>query len=384
MFVQSAQSEMPRAIDKKTETPNPRRRGGIDTGKHAIVLDTQSCHEIEPCSQTSLVCAGPPVTIVLAAYNGQEYIREQIESLQQQTYANWTLLVRDDSSSDRTVDIVRELANHDDRITLLNDAQGWLGTTQNFGTLLKAAYDADAPYVLFADQDDVWHPEKIARQMELILCAEDEDGRNVPQLVHSDLAVVDEELRLIHDSFMGYEGLAHSPHQPLKTLLVQNFVTGCTALVNRALLELAVPIPTDAALHDWWLALCAATTGRIHYLPAATVRYRQHSKNCVGARSTHVHIGRLLSNLPAYVGRHTANLTAGIGQARTLLRRLESTTNADDDRAQLVRLFCQKFESQQGKFQRISRVMKLGIRRQSRLKQLSLLLQLPLVPVLPQ
>jgi len=332
----------------------------------------------------SLACAGPQVTIVLAAYNGQDYIHEQIKSLQQQTYTNWTLLVRDDSSSDRTVDIVQELANNDDRITLLNDAQGWLGTTQNFGTLLKAAFDAGAPYVLFADQDDVWHPEKIARQMELILCAEDEDGRDVPQLVHSDLAVVDEDLRLIHDSFMGYEGLAHSPHQPLKTLLVQNFVTGCTALVNRALLELAVPIPTDAALHDWWLALCAATTGRIHYLPAATVRYRQHSKNCVGARSTHVHIGRLLSNLPAYVGRQTANLTAGIGQARTLLRRLESTTNADDDRAQLVRLFCQKFESRQGKFQRISRVMKLGIRRQSRLKQLSLLLQLPLVPVLPQ
>ncbi len=363
--------------------PNLRRERGIDTGKQAIVLDTQCDRQAEANSR-NVVAADPSVTIVLAAFNGRKYIREQIESLQRQTYENWTLLVRDDDSSDGTVDVVRALAQDDTRIALLEDTQGWLGTARNFGALLKAAHESGAAYVCFADQDDVWHPAKIERQMEMMLRAENEDGRETPQLVHSDLAVVDAGLRLIHPSFMGYEGLAHAAHQPLKTLLVQNFVTGCTTLMNRALLDLAVPIPAEAALHDWWLALCAATAGRIHYLPDATVRYRPHGQNCVGARSTHLHIRRLLTSLPAYLGRHTAHLAAGIGQARTLLRRLEKTATTHDDRTQLVRQFCQKFESQQGKLQRISRVMKLGIRRQSRLKQLSLLLQLPLVPVLPQ
>ncbi len=350
------------------------------------MLHTKSCQEqlSDPQEFKFLNSQRPQVTIVLAAFNGQSFIREQIESLQRQTYTNWSLLIRDDHSSDRTVDIVRELALKDERITLLNDAQGWLGTTHNFGALLKAAHDAGARYVRCADQDDVWHPEKIARQLEMMLQAEATWGSQTPQLVHSDLAVVDAKLKMIHPSFMDYEGLAHPQYLPLKTLLVQNFVTGCTTMVNRALLDLVVPIPQEAAMHDWWLALCAAIAGEIHYLPQATVSYRQHGRNCVGARNTQLHLGRLLANLPACVGRQTANLAAGITQARTLLKRLEQVAVTDNERVKLVREFCQKFESRQGKLQRISRVMKLGIRRQTRLKQLSLLLQLPLVPVLPQ
>ncbi len=326
----------------------------------------------------------PPITVVLAAFNGEHFIREQIASLQKQSYSEWSLLIRDDNSSDRTMEVVRELARGDKRISILSDDRGWLGTTHNFGALLKAALEAGAQYVFCADQDDVWHPQKIARQMQIMLQAEAEFGAGTPQLVHSDLAVVDADLQMIHPSFMDYEGLAHPQYLPLKTLLVQNFVTGCTSLVNRALLDLVVPIPPEAALHDWWLALCASIAGEIHYLPEATVNYRQHGRNCVGARNTQMHLGRLLANLPASVGRQTANLAAGITQARTLLNRLEEASVTDQERVQLVREFCQKFESPQGKLQRISRVMKLGIRRQSRLKQLSFLLQLPLVPVLPQ
>jgi len=350
------------------------------------VLDALICQDIDTAKRTavSVTADDPPVTIVMAAFNGAAYIREQIQSLQKQTYTNWTLLVRDDNSSDSTVEIVRAMSQADDRIQLVRDGDGWLGTMRNFGSLLQVAHDSGAPYVLFADQDDVWHPQKIERQMNLMACAEANYGAETPQLIHSDLAVVNESLEPIHDSFMDYEGLTHTPHQPLKTLLVQNFVTGCTSMANRALLDLAAPIPTDAVLHDWWLALCAATAGRIHYLPETTVRYRQHGQNCVGAHSTGWHLGQLITNLPAYIGRHTANLAAGVRQARALLHRMEATLAAEDDRVSLIRQYCQKFESPQGKLQRISRVMKLGIRRQSRLKQLSLLLHLPLVPVMPQ
>lgn len=328
--------------------------------------------------------ARPPVTIVLAAFNGEDFIRLQIESIQQQSYDNWKLLVRDDASSDRTAEIVKEMAREDARIRLLSDEAGWLGTTHNFGALAEAACNQGARYVLFADQDDVWHRHKIARQMALMLRAEADCKPNTPLLMHSDLAVVDSDLRLIHPSFMGFEGLAHRSQQPLKTLLVQNFVTGCTVLVNRALLKLALPIPAEAVMHDWWLALCAATAGEIGYLPQATVRYRQHGNNCVGARTGRWHLARLLTSLPNSMGHHTANLTGGVTQAQVLLRRLEVLPHFQTEQAQLVRQFCQKFTGDQGKLQRVSRVLKLGIRRQTPLRQLSLMLQLPLVPVLPQ
>lgn len=324
------------------------------------------------------------VTIVLAAFNGQEYIRAQIESIRGQSHQNWKLLIRDDDSCDRTVGIVKSLAREDSRIELLSDEHGWLGASQNFGTLAEAAHRDGAQYLFFADQDDVWHPHKISRQLKLMQQTEAQTEPGTPLLAHSDLAVVDANLQMIHPSFMDYEGLSHRSQQPLKTLLVQNFVTGCTVMANRALLDWALPIPPEAVMHDWWMALCAATVGELRYLPETTVRYRQHEHNCVGAKTTQQHIGRILASLPDCVGRHTANLTGGITQAQIWLRRLEASPRSENDQTQFLQQFCQRFSGEQGKLKRVSRVLKLGVHRQTRLKQLSLLLQLPLVPALPQ
>lgn len=222
---------------------------------------------------------GLPVWILLPTWNGARFVAEQIASIERQTVTDWRLLVRDDGSSDDTVAVVDALASADARIERLRDDAGNLGVVANVDRLLAAAQARGARRVMLADQDDVWLPDKIAVSRALLHEAEREAGPGRPVLVHTDLAVVDEQLRPIAPSFLRFQRKRHEPVDPLGPLLVTNFVTGCTVLFNQALLRLATPVPTEAPMHDWWLALCAAAAGTIRFHPTATVLYRQHGSN---------------------------------------------------------------------------------------------------------
>lgn len=224
----------------------------------------------------------PSVVVVLATYNGAPYVEEQIESLRAQDLAGWRLLVRDDGSTDGTRERVEALARRDARIQLL-EGGGRLGVVGNFGALLRRARDDGAQYVFPCDQDDVWVPGKMSRLLAEMARLEAAHGRGAPLLVHSDLRVVDEALSPLRASFLRHQGIAHEEREPLRVLLVQNFVTGCASLLNRPLLDFALPLPPECIVHDWWLAQCAAASGRIGFLPEATVLYRQHGWNQIGA-----------------------------------------------------------------------------------------------------
>ncbi len=104
----------------------------------------------------------------------------------------------------------------------------------------------------------------------------------MPHLVYSDLTVVDAELRLVHPSFLRHSRLRHGEGRPLRTLLGRSFVLGCASIVNRPLLEFALPLPATVASHNWWLALCAAAVGQVSFLPESTLDYRRHGKNTSG------------------------------------------------------------------------------------------------------
>jgi hypothetical protein len=114
---------------------------------------------------------------------------------------------------------------------------------------------------------------------------EKEYGEETPILIHTDLKVVDNNLNLINPSFRNYQNLDPNPQNLLPRLLVQNFVTGCTMMINKPLKDLIIPIPTQAIMHDWWIALTAASFGKIAYISEPTVLYRQHEQNTVGARA---------------------------------------------------------------------------------------------------
>jgi glycosyltransferase involved in cell wall biosynthesis len=253
------------------------------------------------------------VDILLATYKGAEYLAELLESLERQTFTDWRLIVRDDGSTDETVPLVEAwAAARAHKVRIISDGRGQLGACGNFDALLAAS---EAPYFMFCDQDDVWLPEKASRLLDLIRSVEALKGEDVPIMAHSDLSLVDPLLRPIHPSFKRYVRIrALSADRLWRVLLVSNIITGCASIGNAALRRMALPIPPQAAMHDWWLALVAAMLGEIAYLPEATVLYRQHGVNTVGAKSW---------SLPAVVFRLLTSPSVHIGKARRSIRRTQ-------------------------------------------------------------
>jgi len=201
-------------------------------------------------------------------------------------------LVRDDGSSDQTVMLVTELAKQDSRIQLIEDDKGSQGVIGNFALLMEIALAKAAEYVFFVDQDDIWMQDK----MKIMLGAMQElelSFSDTPLLVHSNLEVVDEQLARVSPSFAQYSRLSPTTAN-LGVLFCQNQVTGCATLINRKVLELALPLPQGVVMHDWWLALISAACGKIAYIPNTLVKYCQHGGNVLGAVSLWKRVGQLL------------------------------------------------------------------------------------------
>ena len=267
------------------------------------------------------------VSILLASYNGAPYIAAQIDSILQQTFRDFMLYIRDDCSNDGTWEIVQAYAAKEpDRIVALQNEENSGSAKHNFFKMMQEHQDN---YVMLCDQDDVWHPDKIEKTLSAMRKAEARDGEKTPLLVHTDLAVVNDQLEVMDPSYR-HAVNGNWQRTDLHYELAQNTVTGCTAMYNRALGEFLQREPSFFVMHDWWLALIASAFGRIVLLDEATMRYRQHGDNAVGAkfvRSPHYLLGRLL-NVKGY-RRELAEtfqqaLTAGYGhlaQAGWLHRR---------------------------------------------------------------
>ena len=221
------------------------------------------------------------VDIALATFNGERYLPELLDSIQQQTHDNWHLIVGDDGSTDGTVEILNAFATAHPAQTTLLPATNQLGVKDNFSRILQACR---SDYAMPADQDDVWLPNKIECSLHLAQTLEMGHQANTPVLVHSDASVTNETLQLLDPSFWHHQNLCPEYGLKFKNLLVQNVITGCTVLANRALLDMALPIPPESIVHDWWMGLTAAAFGKIGYLTEPTLLYRQHANNQVGAK----------------------------------------------------------------------------------------------------
>ncbi|WP_203623414.1 glycosyltransferase family 2 protein [Lacticaseibacillus sp. 866-1] len=213
------------------------------------------------------------VKILMTTYNGGEFISEQIESLQSQTYEKWNLVIHDDGSTDETPSILARFAKSDTRISVEEKLPKHLGAKQGFHELLK---HTSADYYFFCDQDDVWLPNKIGLSIAAM------QKLTGPGLVYTDLRVVDQNLKTLQASMR--VSAHYSKNTNYAHLLVQNCVTGCTVVINDDLKRLVVSQNLkDAAMHDWWYALNASARGQMMLLDEATILYRQHGNNAVGA-----------------------------------------------------------------------------------------------------
>lgn len=277
------------------------------------------------------------VDILLATYQGAPYLEEQLDSIFNQTYTNFHLWIRDDDSSDQTPAILQKwVQNYPEKITLIPTTQR-LGIKGNFSELMQWSR---SPYIVFADQDDQWHPTKIEESLALMVKNEAIYGQETPLLVHTDLIVADQNLEILSHSFWNYSRINPSTANSLNRLLTHNVITGCTMLINKSLLQLAMPIPQKAMMHDWWIGLVASAFGHIDFLSKPTLFYRQHGKNDTGAKNWRspttylLYAKKSLQLLGRKELRH--RLLKTIDQSREFLNRYEKQLENNKEKRDIV------------------------------------------------
>ena len=216
------------------------------------------------------------IDILLATYNGEKYLKEQLDSILNQTYKNIRIIISDDYSKDTTPEILKEYQKKDDRIEL-HIQKNNLGVVKNIEFLLK---QVKSPYYMLADQDDYWLPEKAEKSLEKL-------KEEKADLVFGDLEVVDKNLNTMYSSFNDYMLLTRKINKYINSYKVNylyNCITGCTVLAKKETIEKIIPLPTNSkrVLHDHWIGLMVALNGKLAYVPEKYIRYRQHGNNEVG------------------------------------------------------------------------------------------------------
>ena len=220
----------------------------------------------------------PEIDILLAAYNGEEFIAEQIDSILAQTFQDFRLIIRDDGSSDNTPAIIEEYSRkYPDKIEIVHDDVVCRDPYKNFMELLK---HATANYVMFCDQDDYWLPYKLQVMLWHMKDIEHRDP-GLPVYVLSGLNVVDENLQSM-DRFLQLS-LEKTEYKKFTNLLLSNVAAGCASIMNKALYSKSKGyIDGMPFAHDSILAILASMCGVIEHIPAAMVFYRQHKHNASG------------------------------------------------------------------------------------------------------
>ena len=217
------------------------------------------------------------IDILLATYNGSKYLPEQLNSILSQSYKNINVIIRDDGSSDNTVDIIKEYEQEDNRVRLLNDNLGNLGFVRNFEELMK---HSDAEYIMFSDQDDVWYKNKVEISYLEIKKIEGEYGCKVPTLVHTNSRILNFEVKTTKKFISNY-----AKNYSFENSFFNFFVQGSTMIINKYLKEESLPFSEYVYLHDRYLHLVAEFIGIRRYIDIPTMDYRQHLNNEIGSKS---------------------------------------------------------------------------------------------------
>lgn len=210
------------------------------------------------------------IDILMATYNGASYIIPQIQSLQNQTFANWKLYIHDDGSTDETMKIVQSIATTDSRICIITDGIRFHESGLNFMHLLKFS---KAPFCIFCDQDDIW----LENKLELMLRFIETKNNTIPQAVYSNSYVYIPET----SDISGYATLCF-PQKLKDVLFLNSGIQGCALMFNAALRDICKEIPDIVAMHDHVLTVCAAALGELSYLNKRLMLYRRHESTVTG------------------------------------------------------------------------------------------------------
>ena len=239
----------------------------------------------------------PKVQILLATYNGEKFLREQLDSIVNQEYESWELLIHDDGSADNTISILNEYQNnYPKKVRILFDQNIFASASKNFFHLIKHR-SIDADLYCLCDQDDIWDKSRL----KLIIKRYNFKEGKKPVLIHSDLSLIDANGKLIEKS---HNKLINNQKNLItkSTVLYYNPIPGCAMTINSALAD-KISYCRYMVMHDWWILLCAIEeNSTMIYIDFPLVKYRQHSGNVLGYKKINILILfiRLLFKIPSY------------------------------------------------------------------------------------
>ena len=210
------------------------------------------------------------VDILLATYNGDKYLEEQIQSIISQTYSDWCLLIHDDGSCDNTLVIIEKYSSTDSRIILIDDKITGLGVAKNFIHLLNFS---NAEFVMFCDQDDIWLDNKIS----IMLNAITKKDNQIPQAIFSNSYLWNDAVVIISN-----KNTLTYPRKLEELLFLNTGIQGAAAIFNeKTRVIMQIPL-SHYAMHDHVLVLVAMVFGEIDYINVPLMYYRQHDENVTG------------------------------------------------------------------------------------------------------
>lgn len=240
------------------------------------------------------------IDILMATFNGERYLKEQLDSILSQTYQDFQILIRDDNSTDNTVCILEDFKNkYPQKIVLIKDDTICGSSVSNFMQLSKYA---TSEYAMYCDQDDFWLPNKIEITLKEMKKIEKEIGESSPILVFADYIPVNENLKKIKSNPSNNQINAYN--LDFNRLLVQNYVTGCLMMMNKALYIKMGNYRKEILMHDWWAALIASSMGRVSHIHENVMLYRQHKNNVVGA----VNVKSMSYRIEKFFDKNTKNM----------------------------------------------------------------------------
>lgn len=223
------------------------------------------------------------IAIILSTYNGEQYLKAQLDSILIQSVPSDIIVIRDDGSTDSTPSILKEYQKNHSNMLLLEDEAGNIGILCSYSLLLKYVATLDISYYMFADQDDVWFADKTEQLLSLI----QKMDNSKPALVFSDVTVVDSDLNILNPSLVAHQQLVPEKANHLKSLLFYCPALGCAMLFNKALLNELLSLSDNFPNPDKWALLVAAVLGEIQYLPKQTLYHRHHVNNATSSLGIH-------------------------------------------------------------------------------------------------
>lgn len=243
-----------------------------------MIAETNFINGIAHASKRTKKILVNMVEILLATYNSEKFISEQLESIVNQDYMDWTLLIRDGGSNDSTIAIIEKFQAQYPQKTKIISSTGRAGYIENFSHLLTAS---TADIVMFCDHDDIWLPNKISRTVSKLLDMETTYSKDTPILVHCESKIIDDNSCVVAENLRKYWHFESLPKH--NSMLVEIPVFGCSMAINKALIELASPIPLDGGSHDMWIGRVAWYLGKVGYIKEPLLLYRVHGSNASSA-----------------------------------------------------------------------------------------------------